>query len=323
MNTPGVGAPISAEPSATPEPVAGGAVEPAAGSVECGLAVVGKNNIYGYVAPGLGDDPPAIALAYASASAFGDRMAFVGVKQADGSIRYSIIDNEARPLLVIDGQGSYFSDLMAPVRRSSNQYVYYDARNVLNEAFIDAATGEAATFEDAKAFADGLGPVKIDGLWGYIGKDSAVPVIPPQYRDAMPFSEGLAVVQNDEGQWGAIDMNGQTRIAFQYDELESFEAGYALGRKMDTFYAVSLMGEEAQLYIRSSNSEASGSREMVVQLSQGTLNVRAQASTDSAVLTFVENGTRVAVLGEEGEWSQVSVPGNVTGYIKTEYLREP
>lgn len=317
------GAAIDPSAGGDPDWEAADGTAPAAGTIECGLAVVGKNNLFGYVAPGLGDNPPWITLMYATASPFGDGLAFVGVRQADESIRYSIIDKDASPQASIEGQGTYFSDLMAPVRKSSNQYVYYDASGVFNEAFIDAAAGGAAVFEDAKGFSDGLGPVKIGGLWGYIGKDSPNPVILPTYRDAMPFSDGLAVVQNDAGKWGAIDRNGQVRIAFDYDDLASFEDGYALGRKVDNYYAVSLMGEEAQLYVRPANAATATGREMVVQLSEGTMRVRSQASTDSEVLTFVENGTRVNVIGEEGEWSQVEIPGNITGYIKTQYLRTP
>ncbi|MDO4356375.1 MAG: SH3 domain-containing protein, partial [Clostridia bacterium] len=50
------------------------------------------------------------------------------------------------------------------------------------------------------------------------------------------------------------------------------------------------------------------------------LNVRAQASTSSAVLTQVKHGTAVQVLAVDGDWSQISVNG-VTGYVMTKYLQ--
>lgn len=51
----------------------------------------------------------------------------------------------------------------------------------------------------------------------------------------------------------------------------------------------------------------------------GSVNLRSEASTDSTVLTYLEDGTVVETLGTDGDWTQVSVDG-YTGYIMSTYL---
>ena len=51
----------------------------------------------------------------------------------------------------------------------------------------------------------------------------------------------------------------------------------------------------------------------------GSVNLRAEASTDSDILSSLANGTEVEVLGTDGDWTQVSVDG-YTGYIMSTYL---
>ena len=50
------------------------------------------------------------------------------------------------------------------------------------------------------------------------------------------------------------------------------------------------------------------------------LNVRKQASASSAVVGELKHGTKVSVLGESGDWRQIS-SGSVSGYVKAEYLK--
>lgn len=51
--------------------------------------------------------------------------------------------------------------------------------------------------------------------------------IPPQYENALPFSEGLAAVQED-GKWGFIDATGKEVIPARFDEAYYFNQGVAL-----------------------------------------------------------------------------------------------
>ncbi|MEY3442912.1 MAG: hypothetical protein RLZZ519_1193 [Bacteroidota bacterium] len=71
-------------------------------------------------------------------------------------------------------------------------------------------------------------------LYGYIDHDGHW-VIPPQYKDAGNFSEGLAPVQQDSAGygrgWGYIDATGKVVIGFQFQDASEFSQGLALARK--------------------------------------------------------------------------------------------
>ncbi len=49
------------------------------------------------------------------------------------------------------------------------------------------------------------------------------------------------------------------------------------------------------------------------------VRMRKEPNTDCEILTLIGEGTEVIVLGEEGDWSQISFD-SFTGYVKTEYL---
>lgn len=51
----------------------------------------------------------------------------------------------------------------------------------------------------------------------------------------------------------------------------------------------------------------------------GNLNVREAPGTDAALVGKMPNHAACEVLGVDGEWTQIQ-SGEVTGYVKTEYL---
>lgn len=64
-------------------------------------------------------------------------------------------------------------------------------------------------YKDAKPFSEGLAPVTTDGeYWGYIDKTGKM-VIPATFDVACEFSEGLACVQKD-GKYGYVDKKGNS-----------------------------------------------------------------------------------------------------------------
>ncbi len=64
-------------------------------------------------------------------------------------------------------------------------------------------------------------------LYGFRNSKTKVAVIPPQYQNALPYSEGLAAVRKG-GKWGFIDYFGNEVIPPQYDAvLQSFKGGKA------------------------------------------------------------------------------------------------
>ncbi len=82
-------------------------------------------------------------------------------------------------------------------------------------------------WKEAWPFSEGLARVEDeDDKWGYIDKTGQV-VIPCQWRLSGPFSEGLAVVQNEDGKWGFIDKKGQVIIPCQWEDAGGFSEGLA------------------------------------------------------------------------------------------------
>ncbi|MDE6553867.1 MAG: WG repeat-containing protein [Muribaculaceae bacterium] len=81
-------------------------------------------------------------------------------------------------------------------------------------------------YKEAYPFSDGLAKVCSDGLYGFIDRSGAW-VIEPKYVEAESFSEGMAKVKVDD-KYGYIDKNGAMVIEPKYDEAESFNEGLAL-----------------------------------------------------------------------------------------------
>jgi hypothetical protein len=93
--------------------------------------------------------------------------------------------------------------------------------------FIDASGSviSAARFDGAKAFSEGLAPVKVDSLWGYINRDGTM-AISPQFEDAMSFSDEVAAVRRS-GFYGYIDKSGALVIPAQFKQVSAFHEGFA------------------------------------------------------------------------------------------------
>lgn len=78
----------------------------------------------------------------------------------------------------------------------------------------------------ALPFSGGLAPVQDGaGLWGFVDESGTL-VIPPRFLAALPFSDGRAVVQTEAG-WGFLAPDGSLAIAPTYSRAESFRGGLA------------------------------------------------------------------------------------------------
>jgi hypothetical protein len=82
-------------------------------------------------------------------------------------------------------------------------------------------------YEAIGEYAQGVVPVKQNGLWGYYNPETST-MLGQGYvwETALPFSEGLAAVSL-EGKYGYVDLTGQTVIPLQYDGAASFSEGLA------------------------------------------------------------------------------------------------
>ena len=124
-------------------------------------------------------------------------------------------------------------------------HYFVDARSIINvgkntelrHGIIDKS-GKLITeqlFEwSGWSFSEGLLDVKVNGKWGYVDRNGSM-VIPPKYKDARGFSEGLAAVAFDDGRnkWGFIDRNGDVIIPAEFDDAFYFSEGLGTIRTND------------------------------------------------------------------------------------------
>lgn len=99
-------------------------------------------------------------------------------------------------------------------------------------------------FEEAAPFSDMVALVKQDGRYGYIFEygDFAVE---PQYIDAKTFSEELGAVKidNNEQLWGFIDYRGQWIIEPEYQDVSPFSAGLSAVQQNELYGYIDTSGE--------------------------------------------------------------------------------
>lgn len=80
-------------------------------------------------------------------------------------------------------------------------------------------------FEEALGFSEGLAAIKIDQRWGYVNIRGDV-VIKPIYVEARNFHEGLAAVKTEKG-WGYINSSNQFVIPAKFYDARDFNEGLA------------------------------------------------------------------------------------------------
>lgn len=83
---------------------------------------------------------------------------------------------------------------------------------------------------DGGEFNEGLAPAKIERGWGYINKKGEW-VIPPQFKNARSFSEGLAAVQLSRKRFAFIGSDAKAALEFEADAAGDFHEGLALVAK--------------------------------------------------------------------------------------------
>jgi hypothetical protein len=126
-----------------------------------------------------------------------------------------------------------FSQGLAPVLKG-DQWGFIDkSGKFIIQPQYDALLGSAKARgwvgsdfpEGWVGFSEGLTPVKVGNVWGYIDQSGKL-VINPQFEEAQSFSEGLAAIKLGD-RWGYIDKSGKIIINPQYGEAEDFSNGLA------------------------------------------------------------------------------------------------
>ena len=122
-----------------------------------------------------------------------------------------------------------FSDGLAAVAEGRWKEAKYGFINKTGEVAIplrfDPRQGQMETMSLSR-FTEGLAPVMVGNLYGYIDHTGNT-VIPPGFRDAGQFSEGLASVTTADGQKGYIDKAGLFVIKLTSGRGGQFNDGLA------------------------------------------------------------------------------------------------
>ncbi len=105
-------------------------------------------------------------------------------------------------------------------------------------ALLAAADGTQGATAPAPA---ALFPLKIGARYGYINRDGSL-VLPATFEDARAFSEGLAPAKLD-GKFGFIDSTGTFVLAPSYDYAWPFVEGLAMVKKGNRFAQINHRGE--------------------------------------------------------------------------------
>jgi len=94
-------------------------------------------------------------------------------------------------------------------------------------SFIDRAGSIlSGRFDGVEDFSEGVAPIQVGKLWGYVDKSGTI-VVPPRFSAAVPFSDGLALV-SEGSLYGYIDHTGSYVIRPQFKDAESFAEGLAV-----------------------------------------------------------------------------------------------
>ncbi|MDE6625089.1 MAG: C40 family peptidase [Lachnospiraceae bacterium] len=99
-------------------------------------------------------------------------------------------------------------------------------------------------------------------------------------------------------------------IVEQGDEWSVVSSGNAYGYVKNEYL---LFGADAEEYIENNCDR-------VAKVTAETLNIRAEESTDSEVITLSDEGDTLTVLGRENEWFKVALADEQVGYVSGEYV---
>ncbi|MBZ0185812.1 MAG: WG repeat-containing protein [Candidatus Obscuribacterales bacterium] len=97
-------------------------------------------------------------------------------------------------------------------------------------------------FDDAKPFSEGRAPVKVGHDWGFIDKRGKVRVKPAYYR-VLGFCQGLAGVFDQKGYFGFVDKEGVPVIKTSFHDGSNFSEGLAPVMRDDIWGYIDKTGE--------------------------------------------------------------------------------
>lgn len=114
-----------------------------------------------------------------------------------------------------NGVGMFNGGLAAVLDKESNKWGYINTKGELKIPF---------KFDECRAFAEGVAPVKIDGAWGYIDRTGKL-IIPATLEDAGDFDHGIVGVNND----GEYYINRSGKLVVFFDEGDIYVGEHTNG----------------------------------------------------------------------------------------------
>lgn len=116
---------------------------------------------------------------------------------------------------------------------------------------------------------------------------------------------------------GAESVNQEENEAGETSVDEEVEADEASADEKDEADEVSADQENAA----EEGADTAQEPEGTAMYTTTSVNVRTEPSTEAEIYTLLEGHTEVQKIGDEGEWSQIRLDGNIY-YISSQYLRE-
>lgn len=127
------------------------------------------------------------------------------------------------------------------------------------------------------------------------------------------FAVGAAKALSVENTEPLTLTSGVANVLSDYEGENS--AGEIAVAKSQTNMVTAGQQEETQ----EADTDICGYRNLGIAVVDDTLNIRENASTDSDIVGKMTPNAACEIVGTEGEWTQIT-SGNVTGYVKSEYL---
>ncbi|MEG1742985.1 MAG: WG repeat-containing protein, partial [Clostridia bacterium] len=125
----------------------------------------------------------------------------------------------------------YFDDGLTRVRKKSG--------GAFTECLMTEKGRLVAIPTDFKlmSYSDSVILLEKDGKFGYMSSKLEW-ITAPEYVSAMPFLEGLAIVGNANGKFGALDTNGEMAIPMIFDSITNCSDGLVVAYERENGYFV-------------------------------------------------------------------------------------
>lgn len=135
--------------------------------------------------------------------------------------QYGFYDREGRSVIPVSytARSAWVEDALA-VQTEKNHIGFYrkDGKKLADTVYAEVSD-----------FHDGFAIVKSDGKYGYIDREGQA--IPPEYKSARYFKNGLAPVKDKK--WGVVDAKGMMIVPYTYDDAGPYYSDGLLAVKKD------------------------------------------------------------------------------------------